>query len=93
MKIKDLLESKYDETGELKNTTPEKSVKWLEKTKNSIFSDSMKGGSPRKIRGSELCMRYNDHKSWLLKNSPKHWEEYCKKNRFDVDHDARDMYA
>lgn len=88
-----IVESKYDDEGMLKSMTPERSVKWLEKTKNSIHSHVAKGGSYGSYRASELRMRYDDHRDWLRHKHPKHWEAYCKKNGFHVDHDGSDMFA
>lgn len=86
-------ESKYDDEGMIKSMTPDRAVKWLEKTAKSIRSHASKGGSIGSARGSELQMRYDDHKEWLKNKSPKHWESYCKKNGCHVDHDAGDLYA
>ena len=86
-------ESKYDDSGMLKSLTPERAVKWLDKTSDSIAKHVMKGGSVHSQRGSDLRMRYDDHREWLKEKHPKHWEAYCKKHGHSVEHDASDMFA
>lgn len=88
-----LLESKYDDEGMLKSMTPERAVKVLDRTRKSISSHVMRGGSSSNWRGSELRMRYDDHRSWLRDKHPNKWYEYCDKNGFHKDHDGSDMFA
>lgn len=89
----ELSESKYDDEGMLKNMTPERAVRVLERTQKSIGSHVSRGGSVHSWRGSELRMRYDDHRDWLCNKHPKAWEAYCKKHGHHIDHDGSDMFA
>lgn len=86
-------ESKYDDEGMLKSMTPERAVKVLDRTRKSIASHVGRGGSAMNWRGSELRMRYDDHRSWLRVKHPKVWEKYCKDRGSHPDHDGLDMFA
>jgi hypothetical protein len=79
--------------GVLKSMTPERAVGVLERTKKSIGTHVISGGHSRSWRGSELRMRYDDHRDWLLDKSPKHWYNYCEKHGYDHSHTGMDMFA
>jgi len=81
------------EDGMPKNMTPSSAVRILEKTWKSIGSHVSRGGSVHSWRGSELRMRYDDHRSWLRNKHIKEWEAYCKKHGFHLDHDGSDIFA
>lgn len=91
--LKMLKESKYDDSGILKSMTPDKAVKVLEKTWKSISSHVGRGGSVHSWRGSELRMRYDDHRDYLRDKHMKTWEAYCKKHGHHIDHNGSDMFA
>lgn len=88
-----IAESKYDDEGMLKSMTPERAVKVLDRTRKSIASHVGRGGSAMNWRGSELRMRYDDHRTWLRVKHPKVWEKYCKDRGSHPDHDGLDMFA
>ena len=81
------------EGGVLKSMTPERAVKVLERTKKSIVGHVSRGGSRRDWRGSELAMRYDDHRDWLREKHPDRWHKYCKDCDYHPDHDGSDMFA
>lgn len=85
-------ETKYDQKGNL-ITTPEKAIKVLERTRKSIQSHSLRGGSNNSARGQDLIDRYDEHKDHLIQHAPNKWKEYCKKIGSSENHDGSDLYA
>lgn len=85
-------ETKYDQKGNL-ITTPEKAIKVLERTRKSIQSHSLRGGSNNSQRGQELIDRYEEHKEYLIQHAPSKWKEYSKKIGSHEEHDGSDFYV
>jgi hypothetical protein len=70
--------------------SPERHVSVINKTAQSISNHANSGGTSHSARGSDLIMRYDDHRNYLKKKNP---DVYEKHYGHQARHTGGDLYA